>query len=386
MNDAFLQKMQLLQQNQMQSQGAHGQMPAPQEYPMQHYDPISKGAQDAMQSVRQSLSMDPSQSRRALGVALMNLAGNMGVPHPGSGFSGALGSLNQGMMPAVQSYLSEEDKYRNLNSAILNRQDKLQQQRMEQHYRQQQLARELAHDESQERLLRDRLNHDIRKEKKEEVVSEDGIFPLSSLTPSIRKGYEDELRADEKQGEESYKVMNIGDKMLAEIQKHPDLSEDFSRTMLPKNERKLSLSDYARMKLMPKEKRAALERFSKLSNSLVLHQIKGSSGKAMTDLMKGFLTEVVPNAGMTDEAKKYMIKTYKEEFMPIYERGVVANKARRKRVYIPKDIKHYGQQEEAEIENDMPVEAGVASGTPVSSPSQLSNAQLKALGNARGIK
>lgn len=79
-------------------------------------DPISTGARRGMDASRQSYGMSEAQRQQALGEALMAFFGTMGSSKNPS----ALGSMNEGFMPALQQFKSARAEAQGLNKAEMD--------------------------------------------------------------------------------------------------------------------------------------------------------------------------------------------------------------------------------------------------------------------------
>ena len=102
--------------------------------------PIQRGAQAGIDAAQQTIAMSDIQRRRAQGAAMMEMAQHMFSPDYGHGFKGMMAGINAGIPHATNAYLGAEDRMRNENLAMLGRQDKLEQQALQQAMQQQKMA------------------------------------------------------------------------------------------------------------------------------------------------------------------------------------------------------------------------------------------------------
>lgn len=119
-------------------------MPAQQQ--QETTSPLQRGAMQGMQAARESMALDETQRNRAFGRGLMEFAGNFNRPAHGPGIEGALGAINQALVPGVRAYADAQDREREFNAALLKREDTLarearEEARMEKHYQQQEALR-----------------------------------------------------------------------------------------------------------------------------------------------------------------------------------------------------------------------------------------------------
>lgn len=138
-----------LQNPAKQTMGAQQPMPQPHMPQQQQQDnssPLERGARQGMEVARQSMELSGQQQHRAFGRGLMEFAGNFNRPAHGPGIEGALGAINQALVPGVRAYADAQDREREFNAALLTREDKLarearEEARMEKHYQQQEALR-----------------------------------------------------------------------------------------------------------------------------------------------------------------------------------------------------------------------------------------------------
>lgn len=160
MND-FMERYNTLLQMQNPNQQGGAEAPHMPNMPSPHYNPISRGSEEAMKAARHSTSLDDGQARRSVGVMLMNLAANMGTPHPGTGVAGMLGAVNQGMNPAVQAYMGQINHFEDSNRKLLAQQMQLEAQQRREFLMEREFAGRLMHDEEKQQFLERQLNADI---------------------------------------------------------------------------------------------------------------------------------------------------------------------------------------------------------------------------------
>lgn len=84
----------------------------------QGHNPITAGTMEGMRAAKQSLQMNESENRRALGMAIMKFSQAMGQP----GYKGGLAGVNQALAPALDAY-GEQERYQTaLNASLLQQQ------------------------------------------------------------------------------------------------------------------------------------------------------------------------------------------------------------------------------------------------------------------------
>lgn len=396
MNNDLLQKIAMLQQN--QQQGPQSNIPNMPQYPMQNYDPISKGATEAMRSVRQSIQMDPQQSRRALGAAVFNMFANRPVPAPGSGLNGVLGSLSQGMTPAVEAYMKRQQQEEMMNHSIMKHNQELAHQQRREHFQTQELARHLLHDEMQSNYQNRALSESeayhkalvaAKREKygnagknSEEIraLVEAGILPSGSVP--LSEITDKEFKKDYlKNARKMSNSLNLGiqnienyDNIKKILTENPRMHNSIGRVAASLLQADPSSYMASLMKGLDEKNAAAAMAMQKSLSTIVLNNIE-ASGKAMTNIQKQEAINAQVKQFMDPETALKVIETQRREEVNRAKSSEKYNTALSYGAFIPerteRDLSVLHKAEGADSEGSENIQAQRAAAA------QLSTEQIK---------
>lgn len=269
---------------------------------------------------KQQLGFNPQEQRNAEGLAIQQFFANMGA----SRNPDQLGRINESFNPAVKAYMSEQQRVQDLNSALMEQQQKQADREEDRAYRRESLA---SRNKEGNYLLHEMQNQKLR---------EDGKIPENAITAkglpaNERLHYTKERTAKVKRGLPAGNVIKITNELDRIIDKYPDLSTDMINALVTSKKGSPGFIDIAKLKLADnaagKERRAAIEIFNKLSNDLVVQSIGGVSGRVASDMYKELLSATKPQLGLTREAIKYVNQHIREEQMPWYEEAKANQKA-----------------------------------------------------------
>ncbi len=179
----------------------------------------------------------------------------------------------------------------------------------------------------------------------------DGAVPLRSMSPGERNSYTKEARTEQKFVQGQVKVNRIANQMKSLIEKHPNMADDFAAAIVGDEKERGTMLTKLKRKGVDKSDLAAFEKFSTLSNDLVLKQSE-STGRNATDSRMEIIGKSKPNAANTDEANHYLIDRILYETEPAKPYNQALKHAFENRYAIPLDIESYrGKQPEHEAEN-----------------------------------
>lgn len=122
------------------------------------------------------------------------------------------------------------------------------------------------------------------------------------------------MRNDLRSAEDVYKADRTLDEMKNIMEKYPELSDTLANILIdPKSS---SIKSKIARSLINKKDRAALEKFTKLSNDLVLQAGTALGAKNFTDAKLRVLETAKPTSLNSTEANLFLINKMKEEFSP----------------------------------------------------------------------
>lgn len=168
--------------------------------------------------------------------------------------------------------------------------------------------------------------------------------PFAVMPKNEQLAASKELVAQQKFAHGQVKVNKIAQEMRRIIDEHPNLADDFASAIADAGEKPGVFSKIKRMGANKKDL-AAFEKFSKLSNDLILQQGE-SYGKNFTDAKLAILQMAKPNAANTDEANKYLIDKLLHESSPAEDYNKALEEGRKGR-YMPQiGMEYYRKQPE----------------------------------------
>ena len=351
---------------QMQPQNAHGQLPKMPADPMQHYNPIAKGSHEAINAAKQSIQMDDRQSRRAMGVALMNLAANMGTPAPGTGLAGALGSVNQGMNPAVQAYIGEINQAEAMNHKLMIEQRAHEEQLRKEQFMERELGARLMRDVAEERHFREKMsqdkdyNRDYLNIQKQKYASEDympkkmeliekGELPEDAVMLaeiSDKKRREDMIKDNREWANkadplrENLKSIDTVGKILAD---NPKMFNSYGRIIAATGDENPTvlnkiLRDFSGKDLVDAQKIAHQTAIMKQN------EYKASGGR-LTDAQRKVINQMFDVSGATPDAAAAQVQNLRENISARYSKALNAKRGIKYGAYIPEGEPEVAKEE-----------------------------------------
>lgn len=299
--------------------------------------PISNGALTAIRSVKQSLAMDESEKRRALGLGLMGFASSLAQPGHGQGLSGMLGAINAGFSPAIQAYLGEQARVEQQNANILKTAMDAEDKQAERNYKEKHLDEiKRYHD-----LIAGKYRQESESLKNWEEVQNDhpGAIPYSSMSKHDQSFYtkQDEQRLN---APISFKkAVNILDQMVDIVEKNKNLSTSWTSWLGGESVPAKTFSN--------KKDRVDIEKMNMLSNQLVLMKAEsGVGGAKVGQFIEQIMAKSKPNSGLTKEAIQYSRDLARHELKELEEDRNLVKKGRMGkkgigRIHIPAEYKPY---------------------------------------------
>jgi len=358
-NPAIEKYLMLQQMAQMQQQG---QLPqageAPQMPHMGHTEspdtPISRGARMGTEASRRSFELSDSDNRRAMGRALMHFASSRTVPPPGSGLAGALGSFNQGFLPALNAYDAERDRI--LSEQLVLQQMEQKQQALDQKQQMQQMKflndlmekerpyHEMTQYEKEALGLRrgmsgrgsEELN---RAMERREALASKGLLPEGALMfgeiedKNIRKEKLKDLKDRASRFNPAVKNIKSLEQMQEIIDNHPNLWKNIGPII---SEQTPGISKALLSNLNPGEISAA-QKFKKLTSDIAVNYIKQFPGRP-TDIIKKTIIGSLAETSTSPEAFSLIKKNLIEENMKNAKDAERAHKGWAKGYYVPEEI------------------------------------------------
>lgn len=317
---------------------------------LQSNNPIMNGANQGLQSARNSMRMGDEDRQRALGLALMHFGRNVNNPAIGGpGFSGQLSRISNAMGPATDAYMDYE------NNAIQNQ---ILAQQMEEKRLQQERAEQLARDKMaqrekmenarlaesnryhtgllnrENRLSKDERMYELGQQRTEALQQEyPGAIAFETMNPAAQREVSKELRDLSHKGKEYSKMLHNLDELEKIIDKHPNLSDSITAAWYPEGEGVIKSQIRAGI---PKDERFAIERSNKLIKDILANKIQSVSSKTSTDIYKRILGETLPSTRRnTYKANKAVINDFRNEFKPMHEYIKLTPKMISKGFYLP---------------------------------------------------
>lgn len=326
-------------------------MPAQQQ--QETTSPLQRGAMQGMQAARESMALSEPQQHRAFGRGLMEFAGNFNRPAHGPGLEGALGAINQALVPASRAYADAQDREREFNAALLKREDDLAKERLhEERLRQEQ--KDLQEYRRQhldiERIKANREGRLTKEERLQEKIEErmktlpEGAVPIEALPAGAQRDVMKDMASYVSKGQKARERMKIRSRMKKMSDEYPDLATDFSR-IIGENLDAGSVTGIFGGILSDKKKLSVLQKMAKDQQELNRHIIEGQSAKMATNMYKEMISKTTPGAKLTKEAFDYLIDAGDKEDKPYYDYGQKAKDAFKRRYALPPFIEEDVEEE-----------------------------------------
>lgn len=308
--------------------------------------PIERGAQAGIDAAQQTIAMSDIQRRRAQGAAMMEMAQHMFSPDYGHGFKGMMAGINAGIPHATNAYLGTEDRMRNENLAMLGRQDKLEKEALRQAMQQQKMAETeryhnalLADRAQRTGMLSGKLgNKNISELETQGTLPEDAIS-LNSIPANASLAYQKHNLSRMQSLKGNQESLIALDEMQKLSDEFPDLDTSFTQILLSGDQLNPKTINLIKRQVADPKKRAAIEKWAKLSNNLITSKVVGLSGAKGTDIMKKAIAETVPRMGQSKEARDFVINLMKDEHKGAIEDAMLAREGILHNAYIPPRIK-----------------------------------------------
>lgn len=186
-----------------------------------------------------------------------------------------------------------------------------------------------------------------------------GAVPLELMSPGERNEVTKDMRKEQKYAQGQVKVSKIANQMKQILASHPNMADDFAAAIVGDKKDQNTVLNKLRRKGANKKDLAAFEKFSKLSNDLVLHQGE-ATGKNFTDAKADIIQKAKPNATNTDEANNYLIDRILHDTEPAKAYNEALKHAFKNRYAIPLDMEDYRGKEVAHEEENLASEMAVS--------------------------
>jgi len=324
-------------------------MPHEQQQP-EMTSPLERGARQGMEAARQSMELSGQQQHRAFGRGLMEFAGNFNRPAHGPGIEGALGAINQALVPGVRAYADAQDREREFNAALLKREDDLAKERAHE-ARAEQERRDLQAYRMEhlnvERLKANREGRLTKEERLQQKIEErmktlpEGAVPLESFPAGAQRDIMKDMAGYVSKGQKAKERMRIRGRMKKISDEYPDLANDFTR-IIGENLDKGSIAGIFGGMFADQKKLSALQKMGKEQQELNRHIIEGQSAKLASNMYKEMVSKTTPGTKQTKEVVDYLIDAGNKEDKPYYDYGQKAKDAFNRRYalapFIEEDI------------------------------------------------
>lgn len=359
--------MQQMNQARPPQQGG-GQIPpmqnAPQPAP---YNPISEGTRLGMQAAKESIRLDDEQRQNAMKSGIMSFITNAAKPGTGSGFSGFLRSVSQGLEPGMNAYNQEASRAQANNHVLLSNQLEAERQ-----HRKEMWDRERAAQKDQferqwlgiEQAKANRLSKEDAKlqkiaDKKNKLISE-GKIPEGALlweeqTPGMISQNNKDLQERRKEvrfaKEGMHTLQKMKELMLKKENKH--LWNSFGKILDIADNKDPSVWNNFLSSFNQREI-TALQIMRKYTTKLGLYDLKSMGGRP-SDILKKAVFAATPSANMTPEAFDQIASDVTEGFRETAKDQDSLLKAEKYGAYIPRSLSMY---EEGQIKGAQDAQSG----------------------------
>lgn len=142
-----------------------------------------------------------------------------------------------------------------------------------------------------------------------------GAVPLDTMSPGERNEATKIMRQNLTKSNDLSKAHKTLSEMQKIMNEHPNMADHFASALVDPTQKS---SIFGQLKRIGADKKdlAAIEKFTKLSNDLILSAGQAMGSKSFTDAKLKLLEMAKPSARNTDEANKFVIKHMMEEFEP----------------------------------------------------------------------
>lgn len=278
-----------------------------------------QGPMQQMQSSSVPFGMTPEQKRQAQGGMMMRLAAEMGNPkHQGKGLDRMLTTMVGSINPALDEFNQSEAKAVQENKFIY-------QMLKEEEREAKREARQLKKDMEREQYDRKRLEilaqrePKIKKEDEREAIvnkelASEGFegVPYDKLTKNERLFTTKEMHKDLDKATSMSEAYNTLEEMDKILQDHPNLSQYLGPALADPKSAGSFFETLKRNMFINKDELTAFQKFTKLSNDLILHAGESLGAKNFTDAKLQVIQQSKPMGEYTYEANKYLIDNLKD--------------------------------------------------------------------------
>jgi hypothetical protein len=366
-----MQKMMMLEQ-QMQSQG--GQQPQgfplpgmqqqfapqmPQAQGMQ--SPIEMGSMAALNSTKRSLQMSESENQRALGRALLTMMSSMNKnPSYGNGFSGTLGAMAEGMIPALFEYDEEQKRIANMNDYLLRQKKEEAALARKEDREMKRMAHEMAMQKQNLAINQGYLNLK-RQEREDERKLEDEMtkagtkIPLGRLSnhPTMYNNAMADIKSYLDKREASIPALQAIDTIENVLTRDPDITKHWGVIALAAQRKDPGYVNQQLANKVPEKTRYHAELLAKSLATLPVSKFKGVPAKGLTVFAEKLISGMSPSMDMSSKSILKMVKPDKKFYSHTIKAGDEVYENLEKGIrYIPKPMEvEFEKWEEDEGEN-----------------------------------
>ncbi len=167
-----------------------------------------------------------------------------------------------------------------------------------------------------------------------------GAVPLDTMSPGERNEATKRMRNELTRANDLSKAHKTLEEMQKIMEKHPGMADFFSVALVDPSA-KQSFWGQLKRQGVNKEDLAAVEKFNKLSNDLILSAGQAMGAKAFTDAKLKVIEQAKPNARNTDEANRFVINYMKEDFEPYVGYGKALQHGLKNRYEVLEDPENY---------------------------------------------
>ncbi len=310
----------LMQQMQQAQQGGapQGQQPQMQQPSREQSNPLGLGATRAVEAAKRSLQMNEEESKRAFGRSMMHFFGAIGQQannNPQPGFSGALGRINAGMLPAMNAYEEERDRIAKQNWEIQKYQKELETQAKKEAMERERMNH---HMEMQKRNLEinqgyyglEKQKHEDEKKEWDAISSAPGRIPLAHFkSPSMQKYVQTYIDKKTEEGQHAWRMKENIKTLEGIYERDPDISNHMSSLIMAAQQSDPSiLRQQIIASGIPEHKRAEYEIAAKSFAALSIDGIKALGPVRGNMFNEKLINQSVPGAHMSGTAVKSLLK------------------------------------------------------------------------------
>jgi len=392
--EKYLMLQQIAQNQQQMPMGApeaplvENEQPSFQELPV---SPLGRGSQAGLESAKRSLEMSNVENRRALGRAMMHFIGASSThpPQEGSGFAGALGSLNAGFLPALNAYDVERNRIAEENFALMKHQEDLRRHQEAEEFARMKLLSDLdseeraynemnAYQKAMVGMNREKTNKEearlLRASNKRQELEAKGLIPEGAILfdeiedPVLRRMKMEETQKAKNAFHPAIENLTALQEMKKIYKKYPTLWKDTSTILQLTNEENPTLIKRILSNVDPK-KQAAAQTISKLINDINTNSVKQAAalGRSLSsDMMKRMIAKTMSEVGSAPEAFEAIEKRMSNKNLRVAKYAKMANEGWKHGISIPEYLgeeedylENYGKEPITDLET--PPETSVAS-------------------------